>query len=153
MNHLQMEERYLQQSEQAHGTERMRNAKGMARASFAPSPHVPTAPQIRKQLGADPLPQPVQAELALYAVESEQACEDCAGTGRDWGTVGENAPEECSHCRGTGKETVTRNFLAEAFRIAADPGCTAELKREHLVAIINHARQAVSAFANLPEAA
>lgn len=62
-------------------------------------------------------------------------------------------PENCSTCNGSGKETILRNYLAEAFRIAADPEANLQFERAHLVALTVYARQTVSALLSLPEVA
>jgi len=80
-------------------------------------------------------------------------CQDCGGTGFDPGTVNPREPEDCPACHGSGKETILRNYLAEAFRIAADPATNLQLERVHLVALTAYARQTVSALLSLPEVA
>ena len=62
-------------------------------------------------------------------------------------------PEDCSACHGTGKETILRNYLAEAFRIAANPQANLQLERAHLVALTAYARQTVNALMSVQEVA
>ena len=56
----------------------------------------------------------------------EVRCEDCDGTGYDFGSHKEFDPEYCSRCGGSGTALVFRNYLAEAFRIVSDPHCKVE---------------------------
>jgi hypothetical protein len=76
----------------------------------------------------------------------EIACQGCGGRGYDPGNVNAREPEDCPACLGSGKEIVVRNYLAEAFRIAADPETNVQLERAHLVAVTVYARQTVSAL-------
>jgi len=96
------------------------------------------------------LPQP-GIEQFIRAVEED--CKDCAGTGRDIGAIDPWDGSECSNCRGTGREIVMRNYLSEAFAIASNPHSTRVIEREHLVVVIQYARQFVSAAISLPEVA
>ena len=92
--------------------------------------------------------------LPPFSDLTEINCQDCGGKGYDPGSVNPRAPEECPTCHGSGKETVLRNYLAEAFRIAADPEADLRLERAHLVALTAYARQTVSALLmSLPEVA
>ena len=84
-----------------------------------------------------------------YTVEVEMDCEECGGSGYDPGGIDPWGPEPCPVCHGAKTQTVVRNYLAEAFRIAADPGTTRPVERQHLVAIIQYCRELVSAFASL----
>lgn len=84
----------------------------------------------------------------------EVNCQDCGGRGYDPGTVSSHEPDDCCACGGSGKETILRNYLAEAFRIAADPNAELLLERAHLVALTAYARQTISALMmSLPEVA
>jgi hypothetical protein len=76
----------------------------------------------------------------------EVACQDCGGACYDPGSLDAVAAESCPTCLGSGKEIVLRNYLAEAFRIAADPEANLRLERAHLVALTAYARQTVSAL-------
>src|SRR5690348_4029497 len=53
----------------------------------------------------------------------EMECEECDGSGYDFGSIKEFDAEYCPRCGGSGKELVFRNYLAEAFRIVSDPEC------------------------------
>ena len=84
----------------------------------------------------------------------EVACQDCGGRGYDPGSVSSHEPDDCASCGGSGKETILRNYLAEAFRIAADPNADLLLERAHLVALTAYARETISALMmSLPEVA
>jgi len=94
--------------------------------------------------------------LAAYSRTVEIDCEDCGGSGRDPGALDaylESTEPVCPSCKGLGVETVTRNFLSEAFAIASNPDSTRPVEREHLVAIVRYAREHVSALFQLPEVA
>src|ERR1041385_6531620 len=65
----------------------------------------------------------------------EVICEECGGTGYDFGTPRDFDPDYCGRCCGTGRELVFRNYLAEAFRIVADPKSRIEVCREQIVAL------------------
>jgi hypothetical protein len=93
--------------------------------------------------------------LAPYMETVEIACEDCGGDGRDMGSVSIDRFSDpvCPTCKGAKTQTVTRNYLSEAFAIARDDSSTRQVDRKHLVAIIRYARQHVSALFELPEVA
>jgi hypothetical protein len=98
-----------------------------------------------------PLPPPTGTEQFIRSVEQE--CPECLGSGRDSASVdllAFDAPD-CPECAGSGRAIVTRNYLAEALAIAANPDSTRVVEREHLVAIIIWARQFVSASLMLPD--
>jgi hypothetical protein len=80
-------------------------------------------------------------------------CQDCGGGGNDPGGLNPHEPEDCPTCHGTGKETILRNYLAEAFRIAANPESELQLERAHLVALKAYALQTVSALMSVQEVA
>jgi hypothetical protein len=88
-----------------------------------------------------------------YILEAEVNCDECGGTGFDPGGIDPWGPEPCPACRGAKRQLITRNFLAEAFQIAANSESTRPIERQHLVAVIQHCRQAVSALVSLPEVA
>lgn len=94
---------------------------------------------------------PANAQFADYAVELEVHCDECGGSGYDPGGIDPWGPELCPKCHGAKTQTITRNYLAEAFRIAANPDNLRPVERLHLVAIIQHCRQVVSALMSLPE--
>ena len=81
-----------------------------------------------------------------------QECEDCGGSGRDPGALNPWDPEACSSCHGAGVQTVERNYLAEAFRIAAGESLRAP-EPEHVKAVVEHCRKLASAALSLPEVA
>ena len=86
-----------------------------------------------------------------YIVEIDAACDECGGSGFDPGGVDPWGPEPCPVCQGTRTQKITKNYLAEAFRIAGKPECRVPVERVHLVAIIQYCRQIVSAVVGLPE--
>lgn len=88
-----------------------------------------------------------------YIVEVEINCEECGGSGFDPGGVDPWGPEVCPRCHGGKKQTITRNYLAEAFQIAANPESIRQIEREHLAAVIHHCRETVRALMSLPEVA
>lgn len=94
----------------------------------------------------------ITLDINRYVKEVEQECQDCGGSGYDSSSI-DPFGDICKSCMGSGKETVIRNFLAEALRIAANPESTRPVEREHLVAIVKYTREAVSALAALPEVA
>ena len=113
----------------------------------------------RTQLPREPVPkQPARETLARtrepippFSDFVEVSCEDCNGTGYDFGSHKEFDPEYCLRCGGSGMELLFRNYLAEAFRIVSDPQCKVALCREQIVALAIYARQTVSAlFASEP---
>jgi hypothetical protein len=86
-----------------------------------------------------------------YIVELELPCDECGGSGFDPGGIDPWGPEPCPVCHGARTQTITKNYLAEAFRIAGNPECRVPVERVHLVAIIQYCRQIVSAVAGLPD--
>lgn len=90
---------------------------------------------------------------APFVLEVEENCEECGGSGFDPGGIDPWGPEPCPVCDGAKTRRITRNYLAEAFQIAANPESTRPVERQHLVAVIQHCRQAVSALVSLPEVA
>jgi DnaJ-class molecular chaperone len=81
----------------------------------------------------------------LYLVEVEEECEECGGSGYDWGSLSPINPEDCPPCFGSGRQMTVHNYLAEALRIAAGNSAM-PAKREHLEAVIQHCRGLVSAL-------
>ena len=117
-------------------------------------------PQYHKMDPPQPRPIPPsraaaasQEPLPPFSALTEVACQDCGGMGYDPCGVNFREPDDCPSCHGSGKETILRNYLAEAFRIAADPEIKLELERAHLVALTAYARQTVSALMSLQELA
>jgi hypothetical protein len=80
-----------------------------------------------------------------FTVEVEQDCEECGGTGTDPGSLNPWDGEPCRRCRGAKREFVIRQYLAEAFRIAAGES-NRVAERAHLVALTQYARQTVNAL-------
>lgn len=85
-----------------------------------------------------------------FVVKFEGACEDCGGSGYDCGSLNPVEPEECPGCHGSGKQIIVRNYLAEAFRIAAGRSATCP-QQEHLQAVIQHCRSIVGALMALSQ--
>ena len=77
----------------------------------------------------------------------DSRCLTCAGVGTLDHKEVEGA-DPCADCGGSGE----RNYLAEAFRIAAGQS-QLMCERPHLVAIVNHCRDLTSAALVLPEVA
>jgi len=106
---------------------------------------------------SNPSERPIQrarpAAPSPYIVEVEVNCDECGGSGFDPGGIDPWGPEVCPKCHGSKTHKITRNYLAEAFQIAANPESTRTVERQHLVAVIQHCRQAVSALVSLPEVA
>jgi hypothetical protein len=88
-------------------------------------------------------------ECPPFTIEVTMDCEDCGGTGRDQHSL------EFEYCPAAGcidgKVKVMRQYLAEAFRIAA--GEAIPVEKGHLVALTVYARQTVSALMAAKEAA
>ena len=84
-------------------------------------------------------------ECPPYTVETTVECEDCSGTGTN---LYNSNPFEWEPCEGhgciDGKVKVMRQYLAEAFRIAAGEKITVEAG--HLTALTAYARATVSAL-------
>ena len=112
-------------------------ARSCGRRSQLPA-RMPVNSQSDASQNAEPIPP--------FSDLVEQPCEDCGGSGLDSGSLSEPIAERCPSCLGTGQEVVLRNFLAEAFRIVADPESELVLCREHMVALATFARQTVSAM-------
>jgi hypothetical protein len=83
------------------------------------------------------LAQPTKPYINGYVKEVEQECQDCGGSGCDSSSL-DPFGDICKSCMGSGKETVIRNYLAEALRIAGNPGCLVPVERTHLVAIVQY---------------
>jgi hypothetical protein len=160
MNHFETEERTLRQAETAHAQALSRNPKGflpenltgtlMERVEATAAPYLP-APRPKP---ASKAAETVQPEThSPYILEVEVNCDECGGSGFDPGGIDPWGPEPCPACRGAKTQRITRNFLGEAFQIAANPDSTRPVERQHLVAVIQHCREAVSALVILPEVA
>jgi hypothetical protein len=90
---------------------------------------------------------------STHITEVEVNCEECGGSGFDPGGLDPWGPELCPVCHGAKTQRITGNFLAEAFRIAANQESTRSIERQHLIAVIQHCRETVSALMVLPEVA
>ena len=87
---------------------------------------------------------------APFVVRCEENCEDCGGSGYDPGSLRPMEPDVCTACHGSGQQVVVRNYLAEAFRIAAGKSATTP-QREHLEAVILHCRGLVQVLMSIPD--
>jgi DnaJ-class molecular chaperone len=90
--------------------------------------------------------------LSRYAVTASQDCQDCGGSGKDPGELNSWDAGPCPACHGSGMESVERNYLAEAFRIAAGEAQMAP-ETAHLKAVVEYCREMTSAALSLPEVA
>jgi hypothetical protein len=136
---FQWEEPYLERTE--HGPS-LGQSEGLLVHRAAPE-RIP--PVSATAVGPEPLPP--------FSDLVEIDCQDCGGRGYDPGGINPQEAEDCSACHGTGKETILRNYLAEAFRIAANPHANLQLERAHLVALTAYARQTVNALMSIQEVA
>ena len=114
------------------------------------APYLPASPPKRASKATETARPETQPP---YVHEIEVNCEDCGGSGFDPGGIDPWGPEPCPACRGAKTRRITRNYLAEAFQIAANPESTRPVERQHLVAVIQHCRKAISALVILPEVA
>ncbi len=107
-----------------------------------------------RHLGADVAPLDLEtgmlAPMPPFVVKLEQPCDDCGGSGRDWGSLDPIDPEDCPVCHGSGRQTVTRNYLVEALKIAAGHS-PIDAQREHVQAIVQHCRALVSAVIQIAD--
>jgi hypothetical protein len=133
MNHIQRDEQ---------ASRRQNTFRGFIDQNRRYRDDIPLKPVARVEL-----PEPL--ELPPFTLLVEQKCEDCHGTGQDSGAL-DNDYEPCSACNGSGKETVLRQFLAEAFQIARGQ-LTIQPEKAHLVAMTEYARQTVSALFSEPD--
>jgi hypothetical protein len=139
---FQRQERHLRWAEEANARTVRRDPSCSVPLESEPKP-IP--PRRARTVAPEPLPP--------FSALVEIPCQDCGAKGYDSGSVNPHQPEVCPACQGSGKETVLRNYLAEAFRIAADPKTNLQLERAHLVALTAYARQTVSALIGLAEVA
>jgi hypothetical protein len=160
MNHFETEARALRQAEIAHAQVLSPNPKGFLRENLEGTPIERVQAIAAPYLPAPPskpareAPETAQPEThPPYVLEVEVNCDECGGSGFDPGGLDPWGPEPCPACRGAKTRWITRNYLAEAFQIAANPESTRPVERQHLVAVIQHCRQAVSAVVSLPEVA
>jgi hypothetical protein len=136
---LQWEERYLEQTRHRPG---LAQSEGLAVHRAAPG-RIP--PSRATAVASEPLPP--------FSDLVEIDCQDCAGRGYDPGGINHQEAEDCQACHGSGRETILRNYLAEAFRIAANPQANLPVERAHLVALTAYARQTVNALMSAQEVA
>lgn len=159
MKHSKIE-RKLRPAEVVHVQALSRKPKGflpedlegipIERVEAMPAPYLPAPPP--KPAGK--ATETARAEaLPPYVVEIEVSCDDCGGSGCDPGGLDPWGPEPCPVCHGAKTQWSTRNYLAEAFQIVANPESTRSVERAHLVAIVQYCRQTVSAVVSLPEVA
>ena len=126
--------------------------------NFPKSFEIPTDSAGNPSVAAQPKPTDNALEygrletLSPYVFEIDVPCDECSGSGFDPGGIDPWGPEPCPMCHGAGTQRVTKNYLAEAFRIVGNPGCTMSVERAHLVAIVQHCRQVVSAAVRSPKA-
>jgi hypothetical protein len=136
---FQWEERHLGQTEHSVG---LGQSEDLAVHRALPARIPPTS---TTKVGPEPLPP--------FSDLVEIDCQDCGGRGYDPGGINPQEADYCPTCYGSGKETILKNYLAEAFRIAANPQANLQLERAHLVAIIAYARQTVNALMSAQEVA
>jgi len=84
-----------------------------------------------------------------FVVQVEEKCEDCGGSGYDWGSLSSMEPDECPGCHGSGTQIVRRDYLAEALKIAGGRSAMTP-RREHLEAVIQHCRALVEVVMAMP---
>jgi hypothetical protein len=138
---FQRQERHLRWAEEA-------NARIVRRDPSCSVPLESEPKAIPPRRARTVAPEPLPPFSALVEIP----CQDCGAKGYDAGSLNPHQREVCPACQGSGKETVLRNYLAEAFRIAADPKTNLQLERAHLVALTAYARPTVSALIGLVEA-
>jgi hypothetical protein len=160
MSHFETGGRTLRQAEITHAQALSRNPKGflaenlegtpIERVEAIAAPYLPALPpQPTGNVPDNARPETHQP----YVLEVEVSCDECGGSGFDPGGIDPWGPESCLGCLGVKTQRITRNYLAEAFQIAANPESTRPIERQHLVAVIQHCREAVSALVSLPEVA
>lgn len=82
------------------------------------------------------------------SVAADVPCDDCGGTGIDVGGLNEYQPETCQHCQGSGKESMHRNYLAEAFAVAEGRSMMIA-ERKHLAALIDQLKIVTQKYCDL----
>jgi hypothetical protein len=157
---FQADERYLKTPEVARIQALGRNPNGFVPENLEGPPNDHVEAIAAPYLPASPLkPASKRAEIAgpethpPYVLEIEVNCDECGGSGFDPGGIDPWESEPCLACQGAKTQKITRNYLAEAFQIAVNPESTRPVERQHLVAVIQHCREAVSALVSLPEVA
>ncbi|HLG97112.1 MAG TPA: hypothetical protein VKX49_12435 [Bryobacteraceae bacterium] len=86
---------------------------------------------------------PAQREDLPWIKTVEMECADCGGSGGDAASWDPDC-QPCPHCMGSGKETVTRNYLREAFDLAHNAESSIVPEREHVVAILQYVNRTVN---------
>jgi len=99
----------------------------------------------RTSQGSELLPPQQGVASSPFVVQVEQKCEDCGGSGYDWGSLRPMEPDVCPACHGSGTQIVRRDYLAEALRIAGGKSAVPP-QREHLQAVIQHCRTLIGAI-------
>jgi hypothetical protein len=79
------------------------------------------------------------AEPTSYTAEVEIDCDECDGSGIDPGGLSAFESEDCPVCHGSKRQTITRNYLNEAWAIVAGQSLMLP-ERKHLEALAAHAR-------------
>lgn len=156
MNHFETESRTLRQAEIANVQALSRNPSGFLSGKLEGAPiefvEAMAAPYLRAAR-AKPAFEAARLTSPPHIVNVEIDCDGCGGSGFDLGGIDPWGPEPCPACNGAKTQRITRNYLAEAFQIVANPESTRPIERQHLVAGIQHCRQVVSALVSLPEVA
>jgi hypothetical protein len=96
------------------------------------APEKPFVPKPHPKSVARPAESARPGVLPPYILEVEVNCEECGGSGFDRGGIDPWGPELCSKCHGGKTQRITRNYLAEAFQIAANPDSMRQVERQHL---------------------
>jgi hypothetical protein len=78
--------------------------------------------------------------------EVEIPCDECGGSGVDPGGLNAYGPEDCPVCHGSKRQTITRNYLSEAFAITSGQS-DRPIERKHLTALDAYSRQLMNAYA------
>ena len=88
-------------------------------------------------------PKPARREELPWIKTIDVDCADCGGSGGD-SSSWDPYCEVCPRCMGSGKETVTRNYLREAFDLARNPNSSIVPERDHITALIQYLSRSVS---------
>jgi hypothetical protein len=86
------------------------------------------------------------AEASPFMAEIEIDCEECGGSGVDPGGLNAYEPEDCRVCYGSKRQTITRNYLSEAWAITRGDS-SRPIERLHLAALDAYSRQVLNAYA------
>lgn len=156
MNCVQTGKRYTSKAEGDHARASKRNPVGILKENLNRVPHELIGGLYAQSREPRPVAitlESTRPDVAPYILEVEVNCDECGGSGFDPGGIDPWGPEVCPACHGAKTQRIIRNYLAEAFQIAANPENTRPVERQHLIAVIHHCRQAVSALVSLPEVA